>query len=159
MIFATRKSNRKASCKPFFIVVAQFSQMHSKFQEPFKGMDTFSNYNYVFLKNHKGITTLIWTIIVFGNRFHCLQNFNVQNLMQIENILKVITFKILGLIVVFFKQHFSLQNVHHSFSRLKRTLIMMIKRTKGIEIDELHFYNAIQHLRFKHVFNHRNHKF
>jgi hypothetical protein len=71
-------------------------------------MDTFSNYNYVFLKNHKGITTLIWTIIVFGNRFHCLQNFNVQNLMQIENILKVITFKILGLIVVFFKQHFSL---------------------------------------------------
>jgi hypothetical protein len=36
---------------------------------------------------------------------------------------------------------------------------MMIKRTKGIEIDELHFYNAIQHLRFKHVFNHRNHKF
>jgi hypothetical protein len=53
-------------------------------------MDSLSNYNYVFLKNHKGITTLIWIVNVFGNRLRYLQSFNVQNLMQFEDVPKVI---------------------------------------------------------------------
>jgi hypothetical protein len=124
-------------------------------------MDTLSNYNCVLLKNHKGITTLIWIVNVFGNRFHYLQSFNVQNLMQFEDVPKVI-FNIKNLRVnscFFLKQLFSLYNVHHSFSRLKRIWMVMIKRTKIIEIGDLHFYNSIQHFWFKHVFNHRNHKF
>jgi hypothetical protein len=32
--------------------------------------------------------------------------------------------------------------VHHSFSKLERILTSMIKRTKGIEIGEICFYNT-----------------
>jgi len=53
-------------------------------------MDTSSNYDYVFVKNHKEIITLIWIVNVFGNRFHYSQSFNVQNLKQIEDVPKVI---------------------------------------------------------------------
>jgi hypothetical protein len=49
--------------------------------------------------------------------------------------------------------------VHHSSSKLERILTMMIKKSKAIEIDEIHFYNIFEHIWFKHVFGLRNYEF
>jgi hypothetical protein len=38
----------------------------------------------------------------------------------------------------FFKHPFSLSNEHHSFSKLERTLILVIRKTKALEIGEIH---------------------
>jgi hypothetical protein len=48
---------------------------------------------------------------------------------------------------IFFKKHFfSLLNVHYSSSKLERILTLIIKIEKGIEIDEIHFYNMLEHI-------------
>jgi hypothetical protein len=41
---------------------------------------------------------------------------------------------------IFFVNVFvSLSSVHHSFSKLERVLILMIKKEKALEIGEIHF--------------------
>ncbi len=35
----------------------------------------------------------------------------------------------------------------------------MIKKSKAIEIDEIHFYNTFEHIWFKHVFGPKNYEF
>jgi hypothetical protein len=49
--------------------------------------------------------------------------------------------------------------VHHSSSKLERILTLMIKKSKAIEIDEIHFYNTFEHIWFKHVFGPKNYEF
>jgi hypothetical protein len=39
----------------------------------------------------------------------------------------------------FYQTFFSLLNVQHSFSKLKRILILTTKKTKALEVDEIHF--------------------
>jgi hypothetical protein len=39
----------------------------------------------------------------------------------------------------FFKHFFPLSIVHHSFSKLKRILTLMIIKEKSLEINKLHF--------------------
>jgi len=39
----------------------------------------------------------------------------------------------------FFKHPFSLSNVHHSFSKLERILILIIRKTKALEVGQIHF--------------------
>jgi hypothetical protein len=41
------------------------------------------------------------------------------------------------IILVFFKHPFFLLSVHHSFESLERTLILMIKREKGLELMKI----------------------
>ncbi len=41
--------------------------------------------------------------------------------------------------IYFFQTFFSLSNVQHSFSKLKRILILTIKKIKALEVDEIHF--------------------
>jgi hypothetical protein len=36
--------------------------------------------------------------------------------------------------------------MHYSSSNLERILTLIIKRAKGIEIDEIHFYNTLEHI-------------
>jgi len=36
--------------------------------------------------------------------------------------------------------------VQYSSSKLERILELIMKRTKGIEIDEIHFYNTLEHI-------------
>jgi hypothetical protein len=38
-------------------------------------------------------------------------------------------------------------------------LTLMIKKTKGIEINEVHFYNTFEHIWFKCVFGPNNYEF
>jgi hypothetical protein len=49
---------------------------------------------------------------------------------------------------LFFKCLFSLLNFPSS-SKLERILTLMIKRAKGIEIDEINFYNTFENIWFK----------
>ncbi len=59
----------------------------------------------------------------------------------------------------FFKHPFSLSNVHHPFSKLKKIIKLIIKKEKGIEIGDIHFYNTYECFWFKHVFGIKNHEF
>jgi len=49
--------------------------------------------------------------------------------------------------------------MHHSFSKLERILILMIKRKKGIEMGEIHFYNTFECIWFKCAFGLENYEF
>jgi len=112
--------------------------------------------NFFIFENSKG-NTIIWIIkFFFGNKFHYLQRFNAQNLMQIDNVSKVIintqNFGVDCFCYFFFS------NVHHSFSKLKWILILMIKRDRKLEIGKIHFYNTLEHFWFKFVFGLENHE-
>ncbi len=65
--------------------------------------------------------------------------------------------------LVFFSKHlFSLSNVHHSFSNLKRVFKLMIIKTKALEIGKFHFKTQLSilfQLTFKRVFDLENHGF
>jgi len=41
--------------------------------------------------------------------------------------------------VFLFKCHFSLPNVHHSFSKLEMILVVMSIKAKTLEMDKIHF--------------------
>jgi hypothetical protein len=60
--------------------------------------------------------------------------------MQFDYVSKVITHSKLWVGSVFLKCHFFLSNVHHSFAKLERILMLMIKTSKGVEnFDEIQF--------------------
>lgn len=44
-------------------------------------------------------------------------------------------------------------NMHNSFSNLERVLILMVKRTIGLETNEIHLYNTFWHFWFKSIFD------
>ncbi len=52
----------------------------------------------------------------------------------------------------FFKYHFTLSNLHHSFSKLEWDLTFMIGGTTLVEIGEIHFHNIFEHIWFKWAF-------
>jgi len=53
---------------------------------------------------------------------------------------------------------FVFSNVHHSFSKLKWIVILVIKRERKLEIGKIHFYNTFEHFWFKFVFGLENHE-
>ncbi len=103
-------------------------------------MDILKNYIHLYLKIHKKNIIVLIINIYFGigciiAKFKC-SKFDVnQNSFYSTQISKVDS-------PFFSKILFSLLNVHHSFSKLERILTMMIKESKAIEIDEIHFYNT-----------------
>lgn len=58
----------------------------------------------------------------------------------------------------FFKCIFSLLSVHHSSSKEKMILTLVINITKGIEIGEIHFYSTFEYIWVKHVFGLENYE-
>jgi hypothetical protein len=84
------------------------------------------------------------------NKFHYLQNFNAQNLMQIKN-----PFAHLKHSNIWNKQLFFNSNVIFIIKcapfifKLNFFLALMIKRTKVIEIGEIPFYNTFECIWFK----------
>jgi hypothetical protein len=80
--------------------------------------------------------------------------------MQFDYVSKVITHSKLWVGSIFLKCHFFLSNVHHSFAKLERILMLMIKTSKGVEnFGEIQFYNTFEHLWVKYVFGLKNHDF
>jgi hypothetical protein len=43
--------------------------------------------------------------------------------------------------------------VHHSFSKLKRILTLMIIKSKALEVGKKSFKNTFEHICFKHAFD------
>jgi hypothetical protein len=63
----------------------------------------------------------------------------MQNIDDVSKVIKL--FKILGWKILILSP--SLSNVHHlTFSKFERFLILIIKRVKVDEIEQIHFYNT-----------------
>jgi hypothetical protein len=48
--------------------------------------------------------------------------------------------------------------MHHSFLKLERILILMIRKAKGLE-PMIFFYNPFEHIWLKNVFDLKNYEF
>jgi hypothetical protein len=74
----------------------------------------------------------------FLSRFHYLQSFNVQNSMQIDVSRALLHVQSNCGQCYYFQTFFSLSIVHHSSSKLKRTLMLMIRKPKALGMGEFH---------------------
>jgi hypothetical protein len=84
----------------------------------------------------QGKFIIIWIVIILLKYFPLITKFTCSKFDTNQKCFcRFKTFKLQEwTILIFFKHHFFLPNVHHSFWKLERILLLMIRRAKGFEL-------------------------